>query len=442
LKEYCERAASLPPRDAEAHFQLGEWCETRGLEKEARRAFLQAIAIDADHAGARRKLGYSRYGTGWRIGAAGGSHTGKPVSRRTVDRQARDDGTAAAKASSTAPVTAVTGSGPEKSTSPEAGSEATPEARVVTTELERKKAWAEAAFKKFRAEMVTFEDGDFLIHTTHPSVRQPEVRALVQNLRQLKQDLIRFLGLPRSSVLWPDKLQFVLLRYQEEYGRFAEIADDTTDADRSPDNAYTKDGHTVLWKPDAEALPRRVGETALENLNGSDRWVGWWLTEGIAEVLVSQSPAGKARQHYRRSVLYAADYMKSKGDDLKIFSLLETPDYRDRERRRHRALALTLVDFLNRSKSGAFQKVVKALKSEEAPLVPAENSKEAFDKFYLDYISFQKETLESNYRAELTELDALWKKYVRLQAERLRVEPKDERDSKGQRGRRGGRLGL
>ena len=58
--------------------------------------------------------------------------------------------------------------------------------------------------------------------------------------------------------------------------------------------------------------------------------------------------------------------MKTDGDALKVFNLLETKGYKSRNEDRNRALALTLVDFfLRRSKNG-FHNLIKALKSQDA----------------------------------------------------------------------------
>ena len=65
LEEFCRRAAKISPLDAAAHFDLARWCNESGLGKQARRYLESTIAIDADHAAARKALGYARHGTGW-----------------------------------------------------------------------------------------------------------------------------------------------------------------------------------------------------------------------------------------------------------------------------------------------------------------------------------------------------------------------------------------
>ncbi len=51
---------------AEAHHRLGLWCATKGLQEEARAEQRKAVAIDPDHAGARRALGFVKTDAGWR----------------------------------------------------------------------------------------------------------------------------------------------------------------------------------------------------------------------------------------------------------------------------------------------------------------------------------------------------------------------------------------
>jgi hypothetical protein len=53
--------------DAEAHHRLGLWCATKGLKDEACAEQRKAVAIDPDHAGARRALGFMKTDAGWRL---------------------------------------------------------------------------------------------------------------------------------------------------------------------------------------------------------------------------------------------------------------------------------------------------------------------------------------------------------------------------------------
>ncbi len=62
LKQKEEKLAAA---DANAHFELGEWCAKAGLKDDARRFYEKAVAIDPDHADARAKLGYVKLGDKW-----------------------------------------------------------------------------------------------------------------------------------------------------------------------------------------------------------------------------------------------------------------------------------------------------------------------------------------------------------------------------------------
>ena len=65
LSLYREQAARVDPKDAAGHFALGLWCTEQKLFREARQEFEKTLAIEADHAGARAKLGYVRKDGRW-----------------------------------------------------------------------------------------------------------------------------------------------------------------------------------------------------------------------------------------------------------------------------------------------------------------------------------------------------------------------------------------
>ena len=53
LEEYCRRAARVPPRDANAHFQFYLWCSQSKLASQAAFYLKETLLIDEDHEGAR-----------------------------------------------------------------------------------------------------------------------------------------------------------------------------------------------------------------------------------------------------------------------------------------------------------------------------------------------------------------------------------------------------
>jgi hypothetical protein len=65
LGEFEQRRAALKPGDAEGHYQLGLWCETRKLMVPARAMFDRAVAIAPKHAGANERLGNTLVGGEW-----------------------------------------------------------------------------------------------------------------------------------------------------------------------------------------------------------------------------------------------------------------------------------------------------------------------------------------------------------------------------------------
>ncbi|HVR75441.1 MAG TPA: hypothetical protein VMT52_13990 [Planctomycetota bacterium] len=444
--EYISRLAALPPRDAAAYAALGAWAKAQGLEEEAAKCLERAIAIDPDCEEARIALGYRRHGTGWRK-----EGERKPISRRSSPRGllpplgplSRTSGIAPAGSpgatdpsdptegtETVAPTALPSVPAPEplepaatpfdpKPTRPRETAAA--QAATVAIEVERKKTWARDAATKIAATFSTYEDNDFLVHSSLPASSR-EVKVLVNHLKGLKKHLAGIVGGGGSAKYWPDKLQFVLLKSEPEYERFASMVDGLASA-KNPTGAYTSGDHTVLHNPESDALARVLGETALKKMNGSDRWIGWWLSEGIAEMLHAQSPSGLMQGHYATSIKFAAEVMKAEAENLKIFNVIETASYRERDSTKNRALALSLVDFLLSSK-GAFQGFIKTLKSESAPAPPVipENSKsrEEFDAFHLSFISFQESALEASFRMQISTMAERWKLYTQKTAESLR----------------------
>jgi hypothetical protein len=61
---YDEKRGNLDG-SADAHYRLGLWCKEQGLRKEAEKEFRAAIAVDPDHALARKELGYFYYKGSW-----------------------------------------------------------------------------------------------------------------------------------------------------------------------------------------------------------------------------------------------------------------------------------------------------------------------------------------------------------------------------------------
>jgi len=58
LQTYQKMAAQLKDDDADGHFSIGRWCTDHHLTRQAREHYEKVLAIDANHAGARQRLGY------------------------------------------------------------------------------------------------------------------------------------------------------------------------------------------------------------------------------------------------------------------------------------------------------------------------------------------------------------------------------------------------
>ncbi len=470
--EYIGRVSALPPRSADAHVELAEWCKQNGLEAQATQLLEKALSIDSDCEKARSALGYKRHGITWvKAGDKPPSFvrpTIKPASSSGEPTQPSPTAPAASGAKESTPTpepataTESAGAGakssPETST-PEGTSTPEPTAKTVprpgpsgpaapaatkpqdtfAAEVEKKKAWAKSAAEKLQTTFNVYEDADFLVHSTLPT-KAKEMSTLQLNLRLLKKTLAPIIGATGSTKIWPDKLQLVLLKSEPEYERFANLIDGMASA-KNPEGAYVRGDHAVLHNPETEALPRFMGETALRRLGGSDRWVAWWLTEGIGELLFTQSPAGQKKEHYQNSMKYAGDVLKAEGETIKIYNLLDTADYKTKDSTRNRALALSLVDFLVRKNRSGFQDLIRQLKSESAPAPPAAgiDSKEEFSAFHLSYISFQEKTLESAFHMSISALQERWKAQTIQTADTLRAQEsnKAKEDAKTKKAAKG-----
>ena len=66
---YQDRLAQLDATNADDHFNLAIWCKSQDLMTEYRELLAQTIAIDPDHAAARRLLRYRQVDGAWYKGA-------------------------------------------------------------------------------------------------------------------------------------------------------------------------------------------------------------------------------------------------------------------------------------------------------------------------------------------------------------------------------------
>ena len=64
-EEFARRAAALDRSDTAAMMALADWCARRGLDEEERELLEAVLALEPDHAEARRRLGFVRVGGRW-----------------------------------------------------------------------------------------------------------------------------------------------------------------------------------------------------------------------------------------------------------------------------------------------------------------------------------------------------------------------------------------
>lgn len=448
INEYCRRAAEASPLDPAEQYALGVWCRENGLGDQAQSAFRRVIALDPEHAEARGALGFVRYGDRWLRKGQDPAASRPRVKAPAAGAASGGDPSTATPAGSRPAATRPSASGSETSGSetsgsetsgsaPSTASEASPGSRAEQ-ELARKKEWARQAEEVFRTSFLTIEDDDFLIHTTHSSRREGQVQAFLGELKRVRKDLLTLVGDRSRTSPWPGKVQFVLLRSAQEYERFADVVDKVKDAVNA-EGAYTgAQGHTVLWKPDSVEVARRLGETVLDGWGGSDRWVAWWLEVGLAEFLAASEPSGQKVKLRERHIRYAARYIEAEAANLTIYTLLESPKNDPRDMERNRALAMTLVEFLIRAgRTTRLRALVKALKSDEAPPPPASEDGDPFKSFYLSYLAFQQETIESTYRTKLPRLEERWKQWVAQEGAKVNASSREApRRTGGGRNRR------
>ncbi|MHC4820398.1 MAG: tetratricopeptide repeat protein [Planctomycetota bacterium] len=84
------RVEKTQDRCARAFAQLATWCRDQGLEKEAKAAWLDVIALNGNHSTARRALGHKKKGGRW-ISPEGIAHRKWVAARRRRSAEVMDD---------------------------------------------------------------------------------------------------------------------------------------------------------------------------------------------------------------------------------------------------------------------------------------------------------------------------------------------------------------
>ncbi len=414
LKEYCKRAAQLPPRDANAHFSFYLWCTENGFSNEAGFYLKEALVIDEDHGDARETLGYARYGSSWVLKADLAKRTGSSAKPSKAEKTPELVITKApATPDPAAPLLPA-----EPSSTEDAGtedSELVVDATSYSADIARKKEWAASLAENLNIEFQTYEDQDFLIHTTLSSAKHAKVGQLLAQLKAAKKLLAGILGARgKNALLWPAKVQFVLLRSEQQFQQFAEVVDQV-DYARNPESGYTKEDHTALWQPESTAALRILATDAVKYIHGTDRQVGWWFSEGVAEQVIGMLKAksgkdARDKAYFLRNYKTTADILGAENNEDNIYYLLESLQMKQRQERRSRAMAMTLIDFLYRTRK--IPRFLGDLKGKEAPAAPPEDDEDALKTYWLSYVNFQEKALKTHFRKETEELDLLWKRHV------------------------------
>jgi hypothetical protein len=421
IAEYSSQIAKLSPRDAEGFYNLGKWCQTQGLGEQATKAFERAIRIDPDHPEARAALGFKPSGTGWsKEGSAPRRTVENPEPSETVPSPSAVPSEPAEKGSKKAPA-----STPAKVEPKATVDEGEPKSEYVKPEdlVAAKKKWAqEAAEKLGNDKFSVYEDEDFLIHTTYDA-KDPKVRALATTLKNLKSKVVTFTGRPKGP-MWPGKLHFIFMKALTQCMRFSEAID----GHRFPEEEgfYTdgdaKEGfHTVFSAIPEKNLAFLLGWTSLDRFGNSDRYVGWWLREGLGKLLEGSTDDGKKERLIEQAFKRTGSEIDANPDSVSAFKLLETEGYKPNAIELNQAEALTLVLYLISQGGSKLQKVIEELKSADAP------RPDLTDKlFFSRYTAFQEKSISNNYRDKLEKINDKWKAYVKAKVAEIDRNTKEE----------------
>ncbi len=276
IEEYVRELSKVSARDAEGFYRLGRWCEEHGLADKARKAYERAIRIDPDHAQARAALKYRPEGTGWT--QAGGKPAGEVVPKQASSAAPVTASAKTPKGQAPAPASAKEPAGDAGAKAPPAkGETKAGETKAEVTRLDdqvlAKKRWAQEAAQKLEMTFATYEDEDFLIHTTCEA-GSPKVKAVVAKLKNLKKLVQGVIGRPKGP-LWPGKQHFIFMRESTECMRFAQAID-------------------------GQRFPEEIGMYSVE---------AKWESVSVLKVLESEYPRSNAADDLEAQALTLVQYL-------------------------------------------------------------------------------------------------------------------------------------
>lgn len=436
---YARKLAEISPRDPDGHYELAIWCREKGLSEAAQKLLERIVAaIDPDHPKAREALGYKRFGLEWRP-AKEIPDEAKPEPEAS-DSEAAKPAPVPAKSStpestSPAPAAGPGAPGPAKSGPPAPKAPGSGEVGLEKIEdlVQRKKRFAEEAATAVPLVLTHIDDGDFLIHTTHPSGAR-QLKSLQDELKKVKLSVISILGVRPQTPIWPQRLQFFYLRAVE----CAEFSEKVLSKRFDDSNGWMEiDAHTLLLnRIDSDELALFAGRRALERFNGSRQWVSWWLHQGLAGLVAARSEEGQRRDFLAKAYRDMAATIQVDPKSYVLQDIFERPDRQvvDGDKAQH--MAMTFVDFLAAQRGKGLGKLITELKSGDA-LPPQDPKSPEFRSFTIDYLSLQDKLLRNHFRMSPEQLEDRWKEHV---IERQRTmdrqnPPKDRQNPPKDRGR-------
>jgi len=411
-EEFKKRFAELERKRArpEVYYALGVWAEGHKLVAEARAAFERTIAIDPEHADARKKLGFVRMGRDWvpeaeakrRRGLV--EHEGQwvtPEEKELLEQglvrvdgewipkelaEARSSGAfggaatgAGAGGGGGEKPKPGPGAGPGTSPgdpaqpatrrlpqSPDPGKAFEPPAPEVIAELlERQKAEARHAEKVIGVTFKDVEEGPLLVHTTQDP-KSEVFKETLKNLGQLYETESKIYSLKMDDPIWPGKLQIYFFKDKSEFDRFATDVDNAPGAVQSGGyfiwgfgGGYSK-LHIAMYNLDLGTLAHEMSHAFMSRYAYSDRPIGPWLNEGTAEYMRYLVVLGIRGQEARHMGI--VKQMHERADArATIRAMLEKPQIAGTEGWAY-AVSWSIVDFLIKVDKKKYVAFLKALK--------------------------------------------------------------------------------
>lgn len=394
--EFRRQLRAMKPRDTEGLVALARWCRERNLEEEATRCLEKVLRIDPDHREARQALGYTRWGTGWRLSS--GASAAEPAD--TTGAPPPEEGSATTGDTETAPE--------EKTTAPEPVSEVkTVPKRWGMDDLKaRARAVSEATGIKFR----DLSADPLLVHTNR---RDAAFQEIIRSLRALCLDGSKVVGLKTKDTWIGPRLQVFAFERPAEFMKFVNVYE-KRDAGSSTYSFNAKMGYLAFSTINVPTFAGELGRELVARAGSPSeadpslavaRWVIPWLADGFSEWLTCLGYSTPQRRN--RNFQLVKDWMIRAGDAARIAEFLERPGPGGPGP--SRPAVFTIVDLLIQRKK--FPTFLRALLTEETPPEPQGTQKMA-EADFLKFIEQQWQAFAKVYRVDAEKLNDMWKKHV------------------------------